>query len=60
GKLLCLGDNRDKSSDSRFWGFVPVENIKGKAMFVWLNFALTMEDHFGVDFRVGRIGTVIH
>jgi len=60
GKLLCLGDNRDKSSDSRFWGFVPVENIKGKAMFVWLNFGIMMEDHFGVDFRPTRIGTVIH
>jgi signal peptidase I len=60
GKLLCLGDNRDKSSDSRFWGFVPVENIKGKAMFVWLNFALTMEDRFGIDFRLSRIGTIIH
>ena len=59
GKLLCLGDNRDKSSDSRFWGFVPVENIKGKAMFVWLNFAFTMEERFGIDFRVGRIGNVI-
>jgi signal peptidase I len=60
GKLLCLGDNRDKSSDSRFWGFVPVENIKGKAMFVWLNFGFTMEDRFGVDFRPSRIGNVIH
>lgn len=60
GKLLCLGDNRDKSSDSRFWGFVPVENIKGKAMFVWLNFAFTMQDHFGIDFRPSRIGTLIH
>jgi signal peptidase I len=59
GKLFCLGDNRDKSSDSRFWGFVPVENIKGKAMFVWLNFALNMQDHFGIDFRLGRIGTLI-
>lgn len=59
GKLLALGDNRDKSSDSRFWGFVPVENIKGKAMFVWLNFAFTMQDHFGIDFRLSRIGTII-
>lgn len=59
GRLLCLGDNRDKSSDSRFWGYVPVENIKGKAMFVWLNFSFNMEDHFGIDFRPSRIGTVI-
>jgi signal peptidase I len=59
GMLLCLGDNRDKSSDSRFWGFVPLENIKGKAMFVWLNFSFTMQDQFDIDFRIGRIGTLI-
>lgn len=29
-------------------------------MFVWLNLALTMQDRFGIDFRLGRIGTVIH
>ncbi|PIR17895.1 MAG: signal peptidase I [Deltaproteobacteria bacterium CG11_big_fil_rev_8_21_14_0_20_49_13] len=37
GKLFCMGDNRDNSSDGREWGFVPMENIKGKAMFVWLS-----------------------
>ncbi len=59
GRLLCLGDNRDRSSDSRIWGFVPLENIKGKAMFVWLNFNFTVDDHFGLDFKPGRIGTLI-
>jgi signal peptidase I len=35
GSIFVLGDNRDNSSDSRYWGFVPLENIKGRAMFVW-------------------------
>ncbi len=53
GHFFVMGDNRDQSSDSRCWGQVPVENIKGRAMIIWWS--------IGPDaMRWDRIGRFIH
>lgn len=52
--FFVMGDNRDQSMDSRFWGFVPRENLKGKAIFIWLS----MDDDFG-GIRWNRFGNSI-
>ena len=56
---FMMGDNRDQSSDSRFWGFVPHDNILGEALFVY--FSVNLKRFPFVTWkRLKRVGTVIH
>jgi signal peptidase I len=55
GYVFAMGDNRDNSNDSRAWGPVPVENIKGKALFIWWSSSAKSDGP-----RFERMGKIVH
>lgn len=64
GHYFAFGDNRDNSEDSRYWGFIPEDNLVGKAVFIWMSFEFGRDEDDWLpsfiprDVRLQRIGAL--
>ncbi|MEO8553512.1 MAG: signal peptidase I [Kofleriaceae bacterium] len=59
GHIFAMGDNRDNSNDGRVWGAVPVQNVKGKALFIWLSYRNIEIRRANFELRLDRIGNFV-
>lgn len=60
GSLFVMGDNRDESADSRFWGFVDLKDVEGKALIIYWSWNSDEHDNLLKKIRWERFGKLLH